>query len=164
MLKPYWEREGNGCFRVFECTKKLNRRCCLLPGSSWWLSNTWCKHEHHLSYKRAGSFSVFGDSVTCWSESLKLSCEHLESWHNNSSGEFTCADATHVIFYFYFYLMECRAERGTDEDGDGRLQSPWRSSMERLQGESMDPTSLPVSDCSPSNLNKTFSQPESPSI
>lgn len=43
--------------------------------------------------------------------------------------------------------------RGTDEDGEGRLQSPWRSSMERLQGESMEASSPPDSDCSPSNLN-----------
>ena len=49
--------------------------------------------------------------------------------------------------------MECRAARGAEEDGDGRLQSPWRSSMDRLQGESIDETSPPVSDCSPSNLN-----------
>lgn len=51
------------------------------------------------------------------------------------------------------YLIECRAARGTDEDGDGRLQSPWRSSMDRLQGESMEASSPPDSDCSPSNLN-----------
>lgn len=49
--------------------------------------------------------------------------------------------------------MECRAARGTEEDGEGRLQSPWRSSMDRLQGESIDETSPPASDCSPSNLN-----------
>lgn len=53
----------------------------------------------------------------------------------------------------FFYLMECRAARGAEEDGEGRLQSPWRSSMDRLQGESMDETSPPASDCSPSNLN-----------
>lgn len=50
------------------------------------------------------------------------------------------------------YLMECRAVRGADDDGEGRLQSPWRSSIDRLQGESIDDTSAPDSDCSPSNL------------
>lgn len=59
---------------------------------------------------------------------------------------------TPVMGLAALYLMECRAERETDEEGDGRLQSPWRSSMERLQGESMEPTSLPASDSSPSNL------------
>lgn len=49
--------------------------------------------------------------------------------------------------------MECRVARGTEEDGEGRLQSPWRSSMDRLQGESIDATSPPDSDCSPSNLS-----------
>lgn len=58
-----------------------------------------------------------------------------------------------VYLFSFWYLMECRAARGTEEDGEGRLQSPWRSSMERLQGESMDETSPPDSDCSPSNLN-----------
>lgn len=58
-----------------------------------------------------------------------------------------------TIKSYISHLMECRAARGTDDDGEGRLQSPCRSSMERLQGESMDASSPPDSVCSPSNLD-----------
>lgn len=52
------------------------------------------------------------------------------------------------------YLMECLAALGAEEEGEGRLQSPCRSSMERLQGESRDEDSPVPSGCSPSNLHQ----------
>lgn len=58
------------------------------------------------------------------------------------------------LYQITSYLMECLAVRGAEEEGEGRLQSPCRSSMERLQGESREEASPVPSGCSPSNLHQ----------
>lgn len=86
MLKPYWWRWGHRWRSImFPALKsKLYRfRTGLtsnwhkpsvtgqikLPGSSWWLSDTWYKREHHLSCTQVVSSWEFDDSAACWIES-----------------------------------------------------------------------------------------------
>lgn len=58
----------------------------MLPGSSWWLSDTWHKREHHLSYRRVVNSSEFDDSAECWIESPASNYKQTKSWTEKWSG------------------------------------------------------------------------------
>lgn len=63
----------------------------VLPGSSWWLWDTWHKRERRLSYRRVENSSGFDDSAECWIESPESNCKHRNIVRGSEtplSGEF----------------------------------------------------------------------------
>lgn len=61
-----------------------------------------------------------------------------------------------MCLFVSVYLKECRVDRGMllPLIGDGRLLSPWRSSIDLLQGVSTEISPVVLSVISPSNLRE----------
>jgi len=64
-----------------------------------------------------------------------------------------------MCLFVHIYLKEWRVDRGMllPLTGDGRLLSPWRSSIDLLQGVSTEISPVVLSVTSPSNLRENKS-------
>lgn len=102
----------------------------MLPGSSWWLSDTWHKRERRLSYRPVVNSSECDDSAECWIESPELNYKHTETTSDDGTlpGDFTCC--TFVTWWSVELLGE-RTMMG--RGGCSRHGDPlWTDSKESL--------------------------------